>query len=56
MTNDLEKQMEKEVLELLYDKSFCETMGIKYSDIKIEDVYKVRNWVYEKYHPKDNPK
>jgi hypothetical protein len=46
---NLTKQMEKEVLDLLYDRKFCKEQGINYCEINGQDVEKVREWVYTQY-------
>jgi len=46
---ELTKLMEKEVLDLLYDRQFCKEMGIDYCKINGSDVDKVRDWVYSQY-------
>ena len=42
-------ELEKEVLDLLYDRKFCKEMGIDYCNIDSNDVNKVRDWVYNEY-------
>ena len=54
MTPDLTKQMEKEVLDLLYDRKFCGEQGIDYCKINGQDVDRVREWVYTQYQGEGN--
>jgi len=46
---DLTEQMEKKVLDLLYDRKFCREIGIDYCKINGQDVDRVREWVYTQY-------